>query len=84
MFQVWTENNPLTYILTSGKLDATGHQWVTSLADYSFSLHYCAGRMNINANALSHLTFQAAWDILQPEVVQVLCDLPVHDLVVEG
>ena len=27
-FQVFTDNNPLTYVLTTAKLDATGHRWV--------------------------------------------------------
>ena len=26
-FNVVTDNNPLTYVLTSAKLDATGHRW---------------------------------------------------------
>ena len=35
-FDVYTDNNPLTYILTSAKLDATGQCWVASLANYDF------------------------------------------------
>ena len=35
-FDVYTDNNPLTYILTSAKLDATGQHWVASLANYDF------------------------------------------------
>ena len=35
-FNVYTDNNPLTYILTSAKLDATGQRWVASLANYDF------------------------------------------------
>ena len=27
-FEVYTDNNPLTYILTTAKLDATGQRWV--------------------------------------------------------
>ena len=27
-FEVVTDNNPLTYILTTARLDATGHRWV--------------------------------------------------------
>ncbi|CAM5160322.1 unnamed protein product [Natator depressus] len=37
-FQVWTDNNPLTYVLTSAKLDATGQRWVAALASYEFSI----------------------------------------------
>ena len=39
-FEVYTDNNPLTYILTTAKLDATGQRWVARLADYNFNLHY--------------------------------------------
>ena len=35
-FEVHTDNNPLTYILTSAKLDATGQRWVAGLANYNF------------------------------------------------
>ena len=35
-FDVYMDNNPLTYILTSAKLDATGQRWVASLANYDF------------------------------------------------
>ena len=31
-FVVWTDNNPLTYIMLLPNLDATGHQWVSALA----------------------------------------------------
>lgn len=30
-FTVRTNNNPLTYVLSSAKLNATGHRWLTSL-----------------------------------------------------
>ena len=38
-FDVYTDNNPLTYILTSAKLDATGQRWVASLANYNCLLY---------------------------------------------
>ena len=37
-FDVYNDNNPLTYILTSAKLDATGQHWVASLANYDFRI----------------------------------------------
>ena len=37
-FQVFTDNNPLTYILTTAKLDATGHRWVAALSNCTFSI----------------------------------------------
>ena len=35
-FEVYMDNNPLTYILTTAKLDITGQRWVASLANYNF------------------------------------------------
>ena len=35
-FLVKTDNNPLTYIMTTPNLDATGHRWVSALAKYNF------------------------------------------------
>ena len=35
-FDIYTKNNPLTYVLTMTKLDAMSQQWVASLANYNF------------------------------------------------
>ena len=35
------------------KLDATGQQWVASLVNYNFYLHYKSGKQNVEADALS-------------------------------
>ena len=43
-FIVCTDNNPLTYILTTAKLDATGHRWVAELAQFDFCIKYRAGK----------------------------------------
>ena len=56
-FNVYTENNPLTYALTTAKLDAASHHWVASLANYYFQLHYWAGKANINADALLRVSW---------------------------
>ena len=55
-FAVYTDNNPLTYILTTAKLDACGQRWVSAIAPMNFTLHYKPGRTNIDADALSRLT----------------------------
>lgn len=44
--QVVTDNNPLTFVLTSAKLDATGHCWLAALSTYNFSLKYRPGRLS--------------------------------------
>ena len=42
-FLVKTDNNPLTYIMTTPNLDATGHQWVGALVKFNFQLEYQKG-----------------------------------------
>ena len=54
-FDVYTDNNPLTYILTTAKLDAIGQRWVASLGPYNFSLHYNPGCQNTVADSLSRI-----------------------------
>ena len=52
-FEVVTDNNPLTYVLTSAKLNATGMRWVNLLADYHFSIKYRSGKKHVDADYLS-------------------------------
>ena len=48
-----TDNYPLTYILSTAKLDATGYRWVATLANYNFTITYRSGRLNKDADGLS-------------------------------
>ena len=62
-FDAYTDNNPLTYMLTTAKLDAASHCWVVSLANYNFRLHYRAGKANIDADAL----LRVSWPECMPD-----------------
>lgn len=70
-FQVRTDNNPLTYVLTSAKLDATGHRWVAALSCYNFSIAYRSGRQNRDADGLSRLPGNK--QILFNDAVKAIC-----------
>ena len=70
-FDVFTDNNPLTYILTITKLDATGHRWVAILGPYHFNLHYKPGKLNSNSDALLRID----WRSVIPEEVKATMDL---------
>ena len=68
-FLVRTDNNPLTYIMTTPNLDATGHQWVGAIAKFNFQLEYQKGWDTTVADALSWIT-----TCLGPEAVQSTLD----------
>ena len=70
-FEVVTDNNPLTYVLTTAKLDATGHRWVAALSNYNFSLTYRSGKLNKDADGLSRLAENnETQHIIYPDVLK--------------
>ena len=82
-FTVYTDNNPLTYILTSAKLNATTQRWVSELAEFNFNIKYRPGKSNIDADFLSRMplnideyisqcTEELATDLMQA-TVSVCC-----------
>ena len=54
-FLVRTDNNPLTYVMTTPNLDAVGHRWVAAMAGYNVKIKYVRGMDNKVADALSHV-----------------------------
>ena len=48
-FDVYTDKNQLTYVLT------TAQQWVTSLASYNLKIYYKCGKQNVKADALNRI-----------------------------
>ena len=67
---VYTDNNPLMYILTSAKLDAMGQRWVASLANYNF-------RTNVEADALSCIP-RSQYQIIDTTTVKAIIDVVPH------
>jgi hypothetical protein len=52
---VYTDNNPLTWVLSTAKLNATGFCWIGELADFNFAICHRPGKINTNADTLSRL-----------------------------
>ena len=72
-FDVYTDNNPLTYILASAKLDATGQRWVASLANYDFRIS------NVEADALSCIPRTSDVLVDAPSVKAIINAIPYMD-----
>ena len=63
-FVVYTDNNPLSYVQTTGKLGATETRWLADLAHFQFTIKYRSGRANQNADSLSRKTHHGDEPIL--------------------
>ena len=74
MFEVYTNNNPLMYVLTSTKLDAMGQRWIASLANKDFKIFYWSVHLNVDADSLSRIL----WDMEQTY------DTPLETVLVES
>ena len=61
-FQVYTDNNLLTYVQES-KLGASQIQWLSELALFDFTIKYQTGCSNRAADALSHCPFNPSCDV---------------------
>ena len=74
------DNNPLMYILTTAKLDATGQMWVASLANYNFKIFYGSGKLNVGADALSQIPWENTQaDNTEPLIVKTMLHLKLVD-----
>ena len=60
-FQVYTDNNPLAYVMES-KLGASQIRWLSELALFDFTIKYQTGRSNRAADALSRCPFNPSFD----------------------
>ena len=82
-FKVRTDNNPLTYFLTSPNMDATKQRWINELAKYDFSLKYQKGKNNTVADALSRIIEEWLSDKEADKLLKTVPLIPGDDTVVE-
>ena len=71
-FRFLLTTTPLTYVLTTAKLDAAGHRWVAALSNYTFSITYKPGNGHVDADALSCIRWPEAIDI-NTQTVHAVC-----------
>lgn len=66
-FTIYTDNNPLTYILTTVRLNATGQRWVEELAGFNFTIKYRLGKKNQDADTLSRLPLPLGMEVFMKQ-----------------
>lgn len=73
-FSVRTDNNPLTYVLSTAKLNAVGHRWLAALSTYDFDVLYRPGKHNIDADVLSrNFVDGTEWETIPEAAVKSIC-----------
>ena len=72
-FEVYTDNNPLTYVFSTAKLDATGHRWLADLSNYNFTITYRSGRNNADADGLPRISHKEETTTVVPDVLKAIC-----------
>ena len=81
-FLVRTDNNPLTYIMTTPNLDAVRYRWVAAMAGYNFEIKYVHRTDNKVADALSRvgerLVEEAVKELLDQGAIKELLNCAVR------
>ena len=75
-FTVLTSNYPLTYVLTSAKLDATGQRWASALGQYNFNILNRPGIKNQDADGMSRYPYEKLKDDqikIDDNIVKAIC-----------
>ena len=78
-FDVYTDNNPLTYVLSTAKLDAVGHRWIAGLANYNFHIQYKPGKGNVEAVAWSRTDWEKCDDTIQINSIHAIVAAAINE-----
>ena len=81
-FKVSTDNNTLTYFLTSPNMDAMKQRWINELVKYDFSLEYQKGKNNTVADTLSQIREECLPDAEAEELLETVPIIPGDDTVI--
>ena len=82
-FKVHTDNNPLTYFLTSPNMDTTKQRWINELVKYDFSFKYQKGKNNTVTDALSRISKKCLSDEEAEKVLKTVPMIPGDNTVFE-
>ena len=82
-FTAITDNNPLTYVLTSAKLDAASQRWVAALANYSFTIKYRPGSRCADADGMSRIPADSSVTITS-DSIKAICNVSYSPPLVES
>ena len=68
-----TDNNPLTCVFTTTKLDATGQRWLGELSNYNCSISYRSCKQNLDADGLTRIPETETSVTIFLDVLKAVC-----------
>ena len=72
-FTVFTDSNPLTYVLTMTKLNSTGLRWVGELSDFYVNIKYRPGKSNTRLPRYFEKYMASCNQMVTQEEIGVIC-----------
>ena len=72
IFNVYTDYNPLTYVLSTAKLDTMGHRWIAGLANCNFCIQFKTGKSNVEADTLPRIDWEKCDETIQAVVAAAI------------
>ena len=69
--EVFPDNNPLTYVFSTAKLDATGQRLVAESSNYNCTISYRSGKQNVDADGLSRVRKPGSTRTIFPDVLNL-------------
>jgi len=72
-YKVWTDCNPLTYGLTSAKVNVTCHRWLAKLAWFDFEIKYKSMKTNTDVVSLQKLQMPSVLQVIWNIVFLLVC-----------
>ena len=79
-FEVVTDNTPLTYVLSTAKLDATGQLWLAALSNCNCTISYRSDKHNLDADGLSRIREDEQTATIFPDILNTICHSVTMDI----
>ena len=72
-FEIYTDNNPLLYLMETKKLNAYTKRWISELAEFNFHIRYKPGKKHLDADCFSRMPMKYMKECILEQPKDVFC-----------